>query len=645
KRAMAWDERAFGREYDLDVFMIVAVGDFNMGAMENKGLNIFNDKYVLATAETATDTDFAGVESVIAHEYFHNWTGNRITCRDWFQLCLKEGLTVFRDQEFSADQRSRAVERISDVRGLRNTQFIEDAGPLAHPVRPDRYKEINNFYTSTVYEKGAEVVRMIKTLLGPEKFRAGMDLYFQRHDGEAATVEQFVQCFADAGGLQMPQFMRWYSQAGTPQVTVTSHYDEKAKTLTLDCEQSVPPTPNQPTKEPMLMPIAVGLIGTDGSDLPLTLEGKTLQRGVLTLTGVKQQFVFTNVPAKPVVSANRNFSAPIKLATNLAPEDLSFLAAHDSDPFNRWQAIQALASRLLLDNVTAIEAGQPLRRDSQLLEALKTVLNDVTLEPAFKALALGMPSEADMARDIAKDVDPDAIFKARKALRADIGNTLAAPLATAYERMAVPGPYSPDATAAGHRSLRNACLDLLAAADSPEGIARAARQYDAADNMTDRFAALSTLSIHNTPERERVLADFYRRYSSDALIVDKWFALQAMIPDDKTLDRVRELEKHPAFAMNNPNRVRSLIGSFSQANPTQFHRADGKGYDFTADIILALDPKNPQVASRLATGFRTWRTMNAIRRTKAEAALRRIKEAPALSRDVADIVERALEAH
>ncbi len=359
KRSMRWDEEAFGREYDLDIFMIVAVSDFNMGAMENKGLNVFNDKYVLATADTATDTDFAGVESVIAHEYFHNWTGNRITCRDWFQLCLKEGLTVFRDQEFSADQRSRAVERIGDVRGLRNAQFIEDAGPLAHPARPEAYKEINNFYTSTVYEKGAEVVRMIKTLLGAEKFRVGMDLYFERHDGEAATVEQFIQCFADAGGLAMPQFMRWYSQAGTPKVTVKSRYDTTAKTLTLDCTQKIAPTPNQAVKEPMLIPIVVGLVGINGHDLPLTLQdGTTLNRGVLTLKKAAESFVFTNVPGRPVVSANRNFSAPITLTTDLTPADLGFLAAHDSDPFNRWQAIQALALQLLLDNVAATAGRQ-----------------------------------------------------------------------------------------------------------------------------------------------------------------------------------------------------------------------------------------------------------------------------------------------
>jgi aminopeptidase N len=535
KRAMRWDETAFGREYDLDIFMIVAVSDFNMGAMENKGLNVFNDKYVLASAETATDADFAGIESVIAHEYFHNWTGNRITCRDWFQLCLKEGLTVYRDQEFSSDQRSRVVERIGDVRGLRNAQFVEDAGPLAHPVRPEIYKEINNFYTSTVYEKGAEVVRMVKTMLGPQKFRAGMDLYFRRHDGHAATVEQFIQCFAEASGINLTQFMRWYAQAGTPQVTVTSHYDAAARTLTLDCAQTLAPTPNQPVKAPMVIPLATELVGRDGRDLPLRLaDGKSIERGVLLLTKPNERFTFTGVASQPVVSANRNFSAPIKLVTNLKPTDLAFLAAHDSDLFNRWQAIQTLALRLLIDNVAALHASKAPRNDAQLIAALGTVLLDSTLEPAFVALALGMPDEADLAREIGRDVDPDAIFRTRTALRTDIGKVLGPALAQTYQRMTVPGPYSPDAASAGRRALRNVCLDLLAAAggqqQGQDAIVRAAKQYDTADNMTDRFAALATLVLTETPERERALADFYARYSSDALIVDKWMALQATIP-------------------------------------------------------------------------------------------------------------------
>ena len=644
KRAMRWDEETFGREYDLDIFMIVAVSDFNMGAMENKGLNVFNDKYVLASAASATDADFAHIEGVIAHEYFHNWTGNRITCRDWFQLCLKEGLTVFRDQEFSADMRSRPVKRIADVRGLRAAQFVEDAGPLAHPVRPDTYKEINNFYTSTVYEKGAEVVRMVQTLIGPEQFRAGMDLYFARHDGEAATVEQFIRCFADASHRDMTQFMRWYSQAGTPQVTVTGRFDPAAKTYTLDCRQSVPPTPGQPEKAPMVIPLALGLVGKDGRDLPLSLAGGKLERGVLVLDAPAQRFTFTSLTERPVLSINRGFSAPIKLDSDLTGDDLAFLAAHDSDPFNRWQALQTISMRLLIDNVARLRQGQPARSDDKLMVALAAILEDARLEPAFVALALLPPGEGDIAREIGRDIDPDAILQARKALRGEIGERLGPSLSTAYERMSEPGRYSPDAKSAGRRALRNVGLDLMAATAKPDGIARAARQYAAADNMTDRMAALATLSLHDVPQRKEALADFYQRYAADALVIDKWFSLQAMIPQPDALDSVRALTRHPAFSMSNPNRVRALIGAFAQGNFTQFNRADGQGYAFLADSVLALDAKNPQVAARLATAFRTWRTLEAGRRGKAEAALQRIRATPNLSRDLSDIIERALAA-
>ena len=639
KRAMRWDEQAFGREYDLDVFMIVAVSDFNMGAMENKGLNVFNDKYMLASSDTATDGDYAGIEAVIAHEYFHNWTGNRITCRDWFQLCLKEGLTVFRDQEFSSDMRSRPVKRISDVRGLRAAQFIEDSGPLAHPVRPETYKEINNFYTSTVYEKGAEVVRMVQTLIGRDKFRAGMDLYFARHDGEAATVEQFIQCFADASGRDMTQFMRWYSQAGTPEVTVSGRFDPARQTYTLEVKQNVPPTPGQPVKKPMVIPLGIGLIGTDDRDL--ALASPHIEHGVLVLSEPSLTIEFAGIKERPVVSINRGFSAPIKLATDLSSDDLAFLAGHDSDPFNRWQALQTISMRLLIDNVAALQARQMPRSDDKLTAALAAVLADANLEPAFVALALVPPGEGDIAREIGRDIDPDAVFGARRVLRANIGETLGPALAETYERMAVPGPYSPDAASAGRRSLRNVALDILAATGAAEATARAARQYDAADNMTDRMAALATLSLQPGPERERTLANFYARYAADALVIDKWFSLQALTPQPDTLTRVRALTAHPAFSFANPNRVRALIGAFA-ANPTQFNRADGAGYDFIADNLLALDPKNPQLAARLATAFRTWRTLEQGRRAKAQAALERMKSAPSLSRDLADIVERAL---
>jgi aminopeptidase N len=614
-----------------------------MGAMENKGLNVFNDKYVLASGDTATDADFAHIEAVIAHEYFHNWTGNRITCRDWFQLCLKEGLTVFRDQEFSSDMRSRPVKRISDVRGLRAAQFIEDAGPLAHPVRPETYKEINNFYTSTIYEKGSEVVRMVQTLIGKEKFRAGMDLYFQRHDGEAATIEQFIQCFADASARDMTQFMRWYSQAGTPEVTVSGHFDPARRIYTLRCAQSLAPTPGQPTKEPMVIPLSLGLVGKDGRDLPLVLaSGATIERGVLELTAPAQDFEFTGIGERPVLSINRGFSAPIKLVTDLGAGDLAFLAAQDNDAFNRWQALQTISMRLLIDNVAALRAGASPRADDNLVAALAAILADEKLEPAFVALALAPPGEGDIAREIGRDIDPDAIFRARSALRATIGDKLGSALAATYERMAIAGPYSPDAADAGRRALRNAALDLLAASAKPEAITRAARQYAAADNMTDRMAALATLSLHPVPERERALADFYARYTADALVVDKWFSLQAMTPQADTLEKVRALTAHPAFSFSNPNRVRALIGAFAQGNTTQFNRADGAGYGFIADTLLALDPKNPQLAARLATAFRTWRTLEPGRRAQAQAALERIMTVPSLSRDLADIVERAL---
>jgi aminopeptidase N len=460
KRSMAWDERTFGREYDLDVFMIVAVSDFNMGAMENKGLNIFNDKYVLATPDTATDADFASIEAIIAHEYFHNWTGNRITCRDWFQLCLKEGLTVFRDQEFSSDERSRPVKRIADVRLLRSHQFIEDAGPLAHPVRPAVYREINNFYTATVYEKGAEVVRMLKVLLGADAFRAGMDLYFQRHDGEAATIEQFVQCFAEASGRDLEQFMRWYNQAGTPQVVASGRYDAASRTYRLDLAQSIPPTPRQPHKEPMVIPLIAGLVGPDGQDVPLvSADGKTIERGVLVLSEPTQSFSFKNVPARPVLSLNRGFSAPVNLVADLSSDDLGFLAARDPDPFNRWQAVQSLATSLLVNNVTNLRSGAAAAQGPALIKAMRAILDDASLQPAFVAQAVALPSETDIAREIGQDVDPDAIFQARAALRQAISGALADRLGETASRMRNAGPYSPDAASAGRRSLKNACLE------------------------------------------------------------------------------------------------------------------------------------------------------------------------------------------
>ena len=642
KRAMRWDEEVFGREYDLDIFMIVAVSAFNMGAMENKGLNIFNDKYVLASPATATDTDYAHIEAVIAHEYFHNWTGDRITCRDWFQLCLKEGLTVFRDEEFSADQRSRAVERIGDVRALRSHQFVEDAGPLAHPVRPELYHEINNFYTTTIYDKGGEVVRMIKVLLGPDLFRKGMDLYFARHDGEAATIEQFVQCFADVSGRDFSQFMLWYTQAGTPEIVVASHYDPRAKTYRLDVAQTVPPTPGQPSKSPMVIPLALGLVGRDGGDLPLMLDGRPLDRNVIELTEPSRSFVFTDIAEPPIPSLNRNFSAPVKLTLPLEPDDLRFLAAHDQDPFNRWQAVQTLAMVLLTENVAALPRGAAAREDAGLMAALGAILADTALEPAFIALTLTPPSEPDIAREIGHDVDPDAIFATRRQLRTTIGERLGGALADSYRRMITPGPYQPDAKSAGRRALKNVCLGFLAATAESQAIDLVLAQYRGADNMTDRMAALEILTLHDRRERAQALEDFYTRYADDPLIIDKWLALQAAIPEAATLDRVRTLTSHPAFSMANPNRVRALIGSFAQVNHTQFNRIDGAGYDFVADVGLMLDAKNPQVAARLMGAFRSWRALEATRRARAEATLRRVAATPSLSRDVHDIVARTL---
>jgi aminopeptidase N len=643
KRAMRWDEEAFGREYDLDIFMIVAVSHFNMGAMENKGLNIFNDKAVLASCDTATDQDFMSVETIIAHEYFHNWTGNRITCRDWFQLCLKEGLTVFRDQEFTSDVRSRPVKRIADVRALRAGQFVEDAGPLAHAVRPELYREISNFYTSTVYEKGAEVVRMLKTLLGRERFRAGMDLYFARHDGRAATVDEFVACFADAANYDLTQFMLWYRQAGTPEVVVHGDHDADAKTLTLEISQTVPPTPGQPVKEPMTIPIAIGFLGPDGKEREVTLaDGRRLANGVLTLTKAKERFVFAGLPERPVVSFNRGFSAPVKVTAGLRDGDLAFLAAHDTDPFNRWQAMQTLATALLIDNVAAHRANGPKRAADALVRALSAVLEDRDLEPAFVAQALTLPSEGDIAREIGRDVDPDAIFAARRELRAEVGRKLRDALTHTYSRMVAHGPFNADAASAGRRALKNVSLDLMATAEPGAGIARAYTQYRDADNMTDRMAALATLSHHPVPERQAALDDFYRRYEGEPLIIDKWFGLQAAIPEADTLARVKSLTAHPAFAMSNPNRVRALIGNFAQSNQTQFNRRDGDGYAFCADTVLALDAINPQVAARLMTAFRSWRALESERRDSAEAALKRVASAPSLSRDLHDIVTRTL---
>ena len=643
KRSMRWDEQAFGREYDLDIFMIVAVSDFNMGAMENKGLNVFNDKYVLASPETATDADYASIEAIIAHEYFHNWTGNRITCRDWFQLCLKEGLTVFRDQEFTADQRSRAVKRIADVKALRAHQFIEDAGPLAHPVRPSLYREINNFYTATVYEKGAEIVRMLKVLLGAEAFGRGMDLYFIRHDGEAATVEQFLQCFADASGQDLGQFTRWYLQAGTPSLAVTGAWDSAAATFRIDVAQSLSPTTEQPDPAPMVIPLRLGLLAPDGDEMPLQLAtGGTLERGLLLVTEPSQSITVTGINVRPLLSLNREFSAPVKIIADISADDLRLMAAHDSDPFNRWQALQTLATALMVDGIKSGTRDGDSSPDAGLVAALSNVLADRDIPPALAAQMIALPSEADLAREIGSDIDPDAIFAARRALRIAVGTELQSVLRSIYENTHSRAAYSPEAAHAGRRSLRNACLDLLTASGERDVIALAADQYDTADNMTDCMAALAALSTHDVPERTEALARFYARYENDPLVIDKWLALQASIPEEATLDRVRALTRHEAFSFSNPNRVRALIGSYAQVNQTQFNRADGRGYRFVIDTVLELDGRNPQLAARLMGAFKSWRALEPNRRGHAEAAIRRVTEEKTLSRDVADIAVRAL---
>jgi aminopeptidase N len=645
-RAMRWDEFVYGREYDLDVFNIVAVADFNMGAMENKGLNIFNDKYILARQETATDADFANVEGVVAHEYFHNWTGNRITCRDWFQLCLKEGLTVYRDQEFSADQRSRAVSRIASVRALRAAQFPEDAGPLAHNVRPEIYYEINNFYTATVYEKGAEIIRMLRCLIGHDAYHAGMDLYFNRFDGQAATVENYLSCFAESAKRDLTQFGLWYAQAGTPRVTARGTYDETAKTYTLDLTQETPPTPGQPEKKPLLMPIRIGLILRDGTEVPLVQDqpasAREAQFAIFELGAEHRRIVFKDVPSKPVPSLFRRFTAPIILDSDLDEDDLLVLAAHDPDPFNRWQAAQTFATRLLIRSTRLIRDGELPESSPALAEALRGIIEHGDADPAFAAQMIGLPTVNDIARDIGSDVDHEAIFLARKALRAEIGKILADPLLHAYDRLDSDAAYSPDAAHAGRRALRNACLDLLAAGNLENGAEIAMRQFQSANNMTDQMAALSTLSVINSPQRERALDSFFRGHASDPLVIDKWFSLQATIPEAGTLDRVRRLTKSHAFSFSTPNRVYALIAAFANANPTGFNAADGAGYAFIADMVLKLDASNPQVAARILSSFRSWRNLEQGRRALAKAALERIAAKESLSSDARDIVARSL---
>ena len=637
QKAMRWDERAFGREYDLDLYMIVAVDDFNMGAMENKGLNVFNTKLVLALPETATDDDYEAIEGVVAHEYFHNWTGNRVTCRDWFQLTLKEGLTVLRDQLFTADETSPAVKRIADVRALRTWQFPEDAGPMSHPVRPESYVSMDNFYTATVYEKGAEVVRMYRTLLGADGFRRGMDLYFERHDGQAVTCEAFRAAMADANGRDLERFGLWYGRAGTPVLEAEGRWDAGARTYELVLRQS------GAGGEPLHIPVSVGLLGRDGRDLPLRLRGEPPERAettrLLELCESERSFVFVDVPEPPVPSLLRGFSAPVKLRLESGRDELALRMAHDSDAFNRWDAGQELARRMLLDLAGRQARGEALELDPLFGEAFARVLADERLDGSMKALALALPSEEILGQE-QTPVDPDALHAAREFARARLAREHRHELLLCY-RTHQDASYSNARVAIDRRRLKNAALGYLVAAGG-EGVELAAAQFASADNMTDSQAALAALAERPGPERERALEDFYARWRDDPLAIDKWFRVQAASGAPDTVERVLALADHPAFSLRNPNRVRALVGAFSLANQVRFHAADGRGYRFVADRVLELDPLNPQVAARMVAAFNPWRRFDAARREKIEAELLRISRRRGLSKDVGEIVGRAL---
>ena len=627
KDSMAWDERVYGREYDLDVFNIVAVADFNFGAMENKGLNIFNSRYILADPETATDIDYDGVEGVVAHEYFHNWSGNRVTCRDWFQLSLKEGFTVFRDQNFSADMGSHAVKRIEDVRILRAGQFPEDSGPLAHPVRPESYMEISNFYTATIYNKGAELIRMMALMLGPERFRAGTDLYFARHDGQAATCEDFVRAMEEGGEIDLSQFRLWYEQAGTPRVRALLSHDPVTRQVELTLEQSVPPTPGQPEKQPMAIPLRVALFDPDSG----THHGDEL----LMLTQAEQRFSFPDFAAAPILSINRGFSAPVIVDTNRSQADLAFLSAHDDDPFARYEAMQQLMVNVLVGRI-----GGQAADEGAVIDAIRQTLTNPALDPAFVAEAIRLPSEAYLG-DQMRQVDPDAIHAAREALQRSIGAELE-PLWRDVHAGSKANGFALSPAAKGARKLRNAALHYLVASGAADGPAIAFDQFSSADNMTERQAALGTLANGVSPERVAALDIFYNRYSADALTLDKWFQTQAFAFHPDTVDLVEELGRHKDFTLSNPNRVRALYGAFS-GNQWAFHHRSGKGYRLVADCIIALDGLNPQTAARLVPPLGRWKRFDAERAALMQAELRRILEQPGLSKDVTEQARKSLD--
>ncbi|HEY0629595.1 MAG TPA: aminopeptidase N, partial [Sphingomicrobium sp.] len=626
KAAMRWDEQVYGREYDLDLFNIVAVDDFNFGAMENKGLNIFNSRYVLADQDTATDVDFDNIAGVVAHEYFHNWSGDRVTCRDWFQLSLKEGFTVFRDQSFSADMGSEAVKRIDDVRLLRAAQFPEDAGPLAHPVRPETYIEITNFYTATVYNKGAEVIRMMRTILGDEAFRKGSDLYFERHDGQAVTCEDFVKAMEDASGVDLGQFRLWYSQAGTPKVEAKLEHDPASGSATLHLSQTIPDTPGQTAKQPMVLPLRTALIGAESGE-PIGEER------VILLDQAEDSIFFYGVDEPPLLSINRDFSAPILLEAQRQPGELEKLAEVDANPFARFEALQELMYRALLDGARGGPADP-----SAVIAAMRGTLRSNVLDPAFKGEALSLPSEG-LIGDRMELVDPDAIHRSRETLRRVIGTELGDELAQAQAAVASGDDLSPGAK--GVRRLKTVALSLLAGGDPARGAALARAQYGAADNMTDRQGALSVLTSLDAAEREEAFADFYRRCRDDSLVLDKWFALQAAAQRQDTLDVVEGLAKHPDFTIKNPNRWRALVSHFA-ANQWAFHHSSGRGYRFLADMILEVDRINPQVAARQVASLGRWRRFEAGRAALMRAELERIVATPGLSKDVFEQASKSL---
>ncbi|MDX1554417.1 MAG: aminopeptidase N [Xanthomonadales bacterium] len=643
KRAMKWDEDRFGLEYDLDIYNIVATNDFNMGAMENKSLNIFNARCVLASPEAATDLDFQNIEGVIGHEYFHNWTGNRVTCRDWFQLTLKEGLTVFRDQEFTSDMQSRAVKRIQDARDLRARQFPEDAGPMAHPIRPDRYVEINNFYTMTIYQKGAAIIRMVHTLLGEDGFQKGMKLYIERHDGEAVTCDDFIAAMADANDFDLEHFSRWYSQSGTPVVRVEAEYDEAAKEYTLHCAQHTPPTHDQGEKLPLTIPIKMGLLDAQGQPMDLDIPADDApgdgRSRILILEKAHQSFTFSNIASRPVPSLLRGFSAPVKLEFEYGDEELALLMAHDSDTFVRWEAAQLLATRAIFEQRDRQSQGDEPQLPEALLDAFTFLLADHESDPALLGEALTLPAEEYLA-ELMDVVDVDGIHDAREFIHRALGQALFDEFLGRYRELDDGAPYANHPDAIARRLLKNACLSYVTTVQGGDEVADS--QFERADNMTDALAAMRALVFSGSPRAEGVLAAFESRWRDDALVMDKWFAIQASRPSADTVDDLEGLMSHPAFSMTNPNKVRSVIGMFAAANPTGFHAAHGRGYQFVAEKVIELDRINPQVAARLVSAFNAWKRYDPDRREMMAKALRRVLGQSALSPDVSEIVTNAL---